>query len=124
MGDIVHNRPLVVEAGPGPTTSAHLEHNAAERPDIDGAKAAFIATFDDLGRHVHRSARHGLLLRGYFGKSGPSASAYEGFVGRLECFVLTSYDFCGPEINVLDDTVVVKEDVYGFVELATRSDVC
>lgn len=37
LRDVIHDGPLVVETGPGPPPSAHLEDDAPKGPDIDGA---------------------------------------------------------------------------------------
>jgi hypothetical protein len=60
---------------------------------------ARILTLDNLGRHVHGSARHGLVGLG----------AGEILDKRAS---LTGNDLGGTKVNVLDDAVVIKEDVY------------
>ena len=115
LGDVVHDRPLVVEAGPGATAGAHFEDDAAEGPNVDGAEAAFVGALDDFGRHVHGCAGHGFLLLGNFRESsrgvGCGAGGGVDFRGRLEGFVAPGYDFGGAEVDVFDDAVVIEEDI-------------
>lgn len=66
LGDIIHNRPFIIERSPRAPAGAHFEDDAAKGPDIDGAKATLITTFDNFGGHIHRSAGHGFLFGGDF----------------------------------------------------------
>ena len=50
---MVHDRPFVVEMGPGSTTCGHLEYTAAQRPDIHATFTSFLSIFNHLGGHVH-----------------------------------------------------------------------
>ncbi len=110
LRNVVHDGPLVVEGRPGPAASAHFEDDAAERPDVDGTQAAFVAAFDDFGGHVHGGAGHGFLLGGDF---GAGAGAGDGGGVWLEGFVLAGDYFGGAEVDVFDYAVVVEEDVCG-----------
>lgn len=120
LRDVVHDGPLVVERGPGSAARAHFQDDAAERPDVDGALAAFVLPFDHFGRHVHGGAGHGFLFRGgHAGRAGGAEAVV--FVGGggggcggwvcLEGFALAGDDFGGAEVDVLDYAVVVEEDV-------------
>lgn len=102
LSDVVHDGPLVVEGSPGAAPRAHLENDAAERPDVDGAVAAFVETLDHFGGHVHRGTRHGFLF--------PRHAAGAGVL-RLEGFALAGDDLGGAEVDEFDDAVVVEEDV-------------
>lgn len=112
LGDVVHDGPFVVETRPGTAAGAHFEDHAAERPDINRTETAFVGAFDDFRRHVHWSAGHGLLLCWNFREAGTACGGQWCFVGRLECFTLAGNDLCGAEIDVFDDTIVVKENIY------------
>lgn len=107
LRNIIHNRPFVVQGRPRAAAGAHLEDDAAERPDVDGALAAFILAFDDFGGHVHRGAGHGFLLAGDPG----ARAATDGRVVGLEGFALTGDDFGSAEVDIFDYAVVVEEDV-------------
>lgn len=61
LRDVEHDGPLVVEGGPGAAARGHLEDDAAEGPDVDGAGAAGVLALDDLGGHVHGRAGHGFV---------------------------------------------------------------
>lgn len=97
LRDVVHDGPLVVERGPGAATGRHLEDDATEGPDVDGAIAPRVLAFDHLRGHVHRGAGHGFI-------------GFAGFGGH-EGFALAGDDFGCAEIYVLDDTVMVEENV-------------
>jgi len=107
LRDVIHNRPLIVQGRPRAAASAHFEDDAAERPDVDSALAAFVLAFDDFGGHVHRGAGHGFLLAG----DPWGGAAAGGRVVGLEGFALAGDDFGGAEVNVFDHAVVVEEDV-------------
>ena len=108
LRDVIHNRPLVVQRCPGAAAGAHFEDDAAERPDVDGALAAFVLALDDFGRHVHGSAGHGLLLAR---DPGGGTTSGGGVVVGLEGFALAGDHFSGAKIDVFDYTVVVEENV-------------
>ena len=112
LGDIVHDGPLIVEARPGTPPGAHLEDHAAEGPDVYRTETAFVGAFDDFRGHVHWSAGHGLLFCRNFGEAGSACGGEWCFVGGLEGFVLAGNDFGGAEVDVFDDAVVVKQNVY------------
>ncbi len=118
MGDIVHNGPLVVEARPWTAAGAHFENHAAERPDIYRTETAFVGAFDDFRGHVHWSAGHGLLLCWNFREPSTACGGEWCFVGGLECFILAGNDFCGAEVDVFDDTIVIEENIYMVKRLA------
>ena len=119
LGDIVHDGPFIVEARPRTAASAHLEDHAAEGPYVYRTETAFVGAFDDLRGHVHWSAGHGLLLCGNFRKTDPACGGEWCFIGGLECFVLAGNDFGGAEVDVFDDAIVVKQNVYENGWLAT-----
>lgn len=104
LSDIIHDRPFIIQARPGPAAGAHFQDDAAEGPDVDGAVAAFVLALDDFGGHVHGGAGHGFLFARDAARAG---------VLRLEGFALAGDDFGGAEIHEFDDAVVVEEDVYG-----------
>lgn len=112
LGDIVHDGPLVVEARPGTAAGAHFENHAAERPDIYRTETALVGPFDYFRGHVHWSAGHGLLLCWNFREAGTACGGEWCFVGGLECFILAGNDFCGAEVDVFDDTIVIEENIY------------
>ena len=112
LGDIVHNGPLVVETRPWTAASAHFKNHAAKRPDIYRTETAFVGAFDDFRGHVHWSAGHGLLLCWNFREPSTACGGEWCFVGGLECFILAGNDFCGAEIDVFDDTIVIEENIY------------
>lgn len=112
MGDVVHDGPLVVKACPGTAASAHFEDDAAERPDVYRPEAAFVGAFDDFRGHVHGGAGHGLLLCWNFRETGNAWSSEWCFVGGLECLILAGNDFCGAEVDVFDDAIVVEKNIY------------
>lgn len=117
MCNIIHDSPLVVEGRPGTAASAHFENDAAERPDINGTEAAFVAAFDDFRGHVHGGAGHRFLFLGNFGKGGCGGGIVicgGGFgLLRLESLILAGYHFSRAKVNVFYYAIVVKEDVYG-----------
>ena len=108
MGDVIHNRPFVVQAGPGTPSGAHFQNHAAERPDVDGALTAFAGSFDHFGGHVHGRACHGLLLAG----GAPGGAGRRRLLVELERFPLAGDYLGGAEIDVFYYTVVVEEDIY------------
>lgn len=116
LRDVVHDGPLVVQTCPWATTGAHFQDDAAERPHVDGAEAAFVAAFDDFRGHVHRCTGHGLLLLRDFGQGGGVECFVVGgggcFGWRLEGFVLAGYDFGGTKVDVLYYAIVIEEDVW------------
>lgn len=101
MSNVVHDGPLVVHGRPGTATSSHFEDHAAERPDINSAVAAGASAANYFGRHVHGCTGHGALVTltcgVVFGGEGPT---------------LASDDFCGAEVDKLDYTVVVEENIW------------
>ncbi len=115
LRDVVHDSPFVVQTRPGATARAHFEDDAAERPDVDGAEAAFVAAFDDFGGHVHWGSGHGFLLLRDFGQGGGVECFVVGgrcFGWGLEGFVLASDDLGGTKVHVLYNAIVVEEDVW------------
>lgn len=100
LGDVEHDGPLVVEGGPGAAAGGHLEDDAAEGPDVDGAGAAGVLALDDFGGHVHGCAGHGFVG---FGE--------DGAVAVDEGFALAGDDFRGAEVDVFDYAIVVEEDI-------------
>ena len=119
LGNIVHDGPFIVEARPRTATSAHLEDHAAEGPNVYRTETAFVGAFDDLWGHVHWSAGHGLLLCGNFRETDPACGGEGCFIGGLKCFVLAGNDLGGAEVDVFDDAIVIKQNVYEFGRLAT-----
>ena len=116
MRNVIHDCPFVIKRGPRTATGAHFEDDAAEGPDVDGAKTTFVSAFDDFRGHIHGSARHGLLLLGRLGKGrrvGRVPVNGSGFLCWLEGLVLASYDFSGAKIHIFDNTVMIEKDVYG-----------
>ena len=113
LGDVVHDRPLVVQARPRAAAGCHLEDHAPERPDVDGALAAFVGAFDDLGGHVHGRAGHGFL----FARKA-SGGVGEVMVVGLKGLVLARDDFGSAKVNVLDHAVVVEKNIWGSKSLA------
>lgn len=100
LRDMVHDGPFVVHGRPRATTGRHFEDHAAQRPDVDGAVAACAAAFDDFGGHVHWCAGHGALLAAARGVvNGKSPTLARDKLGSAE-------------IDKLDDTVVVEEDIW------------
>ena len=83
LGDVVHDGPFIVEACPWTAAGAHLKDNATEGPNVDRTETAFVGAFDDLRRHVHWGAGHGLLLRRDFREADPSCGGEWCFVGGL-----------------------------------------
>lgn len=61
LGNVVHDGPLVVQVGPWPSASRHLEDDTAERPNVNRAEVTGILTLDHFGRHVHGRACHRLV---------------------------------------------------------------
>lgn len=109
LRNVVHDGPFVVEGGPGPAAGRHLEDDAAEGPDVDGAGAPGVLAFDDFGRHVHWGAGHGFVGDGLVGVAGVAA----GVVLADEGFALAGDDFGGAEVDVFDYTVVIEKNVCG-----------
>lgn len=100
LGDVVHDRPLVIEAGPRSPPSGHFENDTAERPDINGAMAASIRASDDLWGHVHWRSGHGALT--------PLTSS----TSTSKSLALSCNDFSGSEINEFEDPVMIQQNVY------------
>jgi len=108
LRDVVHDRPLIVQGRPGAAAGAHFQDDAAKRPDVDGTLAAFVLAFDNFGGHIHGGAGHGFL----FARNPRGGTAGGGgVVVGLEGFALAGDDLGGAEVDVLDYTIVVEEDV-------------
>jgi len=105
LRNIVHDRPLVVQGCPGPPPGRHLKDHAAEGPDVDGALASLVGTFDDFGGHVHGGAGHGFLL------SRETGGGVDKMGVWLKGLVMPGDDLRGAEIDVFDYAVVVEKDV-------------
>tara|TARA_R110002003_G_scaffold106_17_gene8859 strand:+ start:1742 stop:2167 length:426 start_codon:yes stop_codon:yes gene_type:complete len=101
LGNVVHDGPFVVHGRPGPAAGCHFKDDAAEGPDVDGAVAARGATADDFGGHVHGRAGHGAL-----------ATLARGRVFGGKGSALAGDEFGGAEVDELDDTIVIKKNVY------------
>ncbi len=102
LGNVVHDGPLVVEVRPRPAARRHLEYDAPQRPDVDGAKVARVFTLDYFRGHVHGGAGHGFVGLG---------------AGQVldEGAALSGDELGGAEVDIFDYAVVVEEDVCGEV---------
>jgi hypothetical protein len=101
LGNVVHDGPLVIHRSPGTTTCCHFEDDTTKGPDVNCAVSALAATTNDLGRHVHGRSGHGAL-----------AALASGIVLSSKGSTLAGNEFSGTEIDKLDDTIMVKEDVW------------
>ena len=81
----------------------------------------FVLAFDDFRRHVHWGTGHGLLFGDGDARrtGGSKVVVLIGRGGRgggcwvcLKGFALASDDFGGAEVDVLDHTVVIEENVW------------
>lgn len=102
MCDVVHDGPFIVEAGPRPPTSCHFQNHTAQGPDINRPGSPWIVTADDLGGHVHRRARHRFVR-------------LDLDLRLCKTLALASNNLCGPEVNILDDSIIIKKNVYKLV---------
>ena len=102
LRDVVHDGPFVVEGRPRPPARCHLQDHAPERPDVDRPGLPWVVAPDELGGHVHRRARHG-LVRLCLG------------LGFRKALALASNDLGRAEVDVLDNPIIVEEDVYRLV---------
>lgn len=96
--NIVHDGPLVIQAGPRTTACGHLKDDAAQRPDVYGALFARVLALDDFGRHVHGRSRHGFV----------------GVAVGMRCYQrlsLAGDDLCGAEIHVLNYSRVIEQNI-------------
>lgn len=99
LSNVVHNSPFVVKIRPRSATGCHLENDAAQRPHIDSPGAAWVFALDHFGRHVHWCTCHRVVWPRCCRNSVNHGTA-------LPC-----ENLCCTKVDVLDDTVVVKEDV-------------
>lgn len=97
--DVVHDCPLVVEVSPRAAARRHLKDDAAQRPNVDRSEMSGVFAFDHFGRHVHGRTSHGLI------RLGAGKVLYEGAA-------LPGNELGGTEVYVLDDSVMIKKDIY------------
>jgi hypothetical protein len=97
LSNVVHDGPFIVHGRPGAAACGHFENHAAEGPDINGAVTTGRSASDDFGRHVHGRAGHGAL-------------AALACIGG-DCPTLAGDELCCTKVDVLDYTVMVKQDI-------------